>query len=168
MKTITYVEFEKQFQPLQNPFTEDGSYNNCAFETYEPELTFVKQFDNNKIWTLVDGDNENWYIIPGYHFVNRQNYFVTEIPWEDENIEVDDNERIKIKDAVEAGLEFAKSIGITLNESGLDISYFDKFKTETITIGDAKYHLIDYLESLNINLTSEQEDEIHNFYSQLV
>ena len=165
---ITFEEFEETYKPIKNPFVQDSSYDGCMFETYGVELAHVREQDIKNIWTLIDAENENWYIVPGFHIVNRFGYFICEIPWESEEIEVDDNEHIKIKEAVEAGLEFAKYIGITLNESGLDNFYFDKFKTETITVGDAKYHLIDYLESLNINLTSEQEDEIHNFYNELV
>ena len=134
------------------------------FDLFKDEL---QQISNYFIWTEISCENEEFYIIPGFHWVNKFRVFVTEIPWENENIEVDDNEHIKIKDAVEAGLEFTQSIGFTLNEASLDHWYFDEFKEETLTTGDAKYHLIDYLENLEIYLTSEQEDKLHDFYSQL-
>lgn len=171
MKTITYEIWVDEYLPKKNEFDNNAPYEGMMFETYGAELDYVLKLANsgklNHIWTLINGENENTWIVPGYSIVDRMGYFVTDNAWEDENIEVDDNEHIKVKDAVEVGIEFAQSIGFTLNEASLDHWYFDEFKEETITVGDAKYHLIDYLESLDINLTSEQEDEIHNYYSQL-
>lgn len=59
------------------------------FETYGPELDFVQSQEANKIWTIVDGDNDNTFYMAGYHLVNRIGYFVTEVPWQtgDEEIE---------------------------------------------------------------------------------
>ena len=40
-----------------------------------------------KVWTLEDIGGQ-LIICAGYHLVNRINYFITEVEWEDENIEV--------------------------------------------------------------------------------
>ena len=90
MATITYPEWEQEldaweekYRPIQNHF--DGG---DKFETYGEELEFVLAQDPRCIWTLVDGDDGNLYIVDGYHLVNRINYFVTEVPFEGEFLEV--------------------------------------------------------------------------------
>jgi hypothetical protein len=44
----------------------------------------LKNTDMKYVWTLVDDDNI-WYIIPGYHLVNRIGYFVTKEPWQEDS-----------------------------------------------------------------------------------
>lgn len=51
------------------------------FETFGPELDFVKTQPENTIWTLLDDDDGNPVIIQGFHFVNRIGYYITKIPW---------------------------------------------------------------------------------------
>ena len=75
--------WEEKYQPITNHFEE-----NDKFETYGEELEFVRAQDPRCIWTLVDGDDGNLYIVNGYHLVNRINYFVTEVPFEGEFLEV--------------------------------------------------------------------------------
>jgi len=132
MKTISYEEWVKQYRPIQNPFNKDGTYNNTAFETYGNEIGYITsgEFKQNCIWTLIISDNEEFWIIPGLKYVDRFLYFVTEVPWEDENIQVDNN--------------------------------------ETISVGKAKYSCLEFIENvLGIELTLEQEDMLHDFWSQI-
>ena len=75
----------EKYQPIQNHITQNGD---DKFETYGEELDFVRAQNPQCIWTLVDGDDGNLYIVNGYHLVNRINYFVTEIPFEGEYEEV--------------------------------------------------------------------------------
>jgi hypothetical protein len=92
MTTTTFPEWEQEldaweekYQPLKNHIDSDGF---DKFETYGAELEFVRAQDPRHIWTLVDGDDGNLYIVNGYHLVNRINYFVTEVPFEGEFLEV--------------------------------------------------------------------------------
>ena len=39
-----------------------------------------------KVWTIVEGD-EGMYIIAGFHYVNRNLYFISNEEWTDENEE---------------------------------------------------------------------------------
>ena len=87
MTKMTFDEWVNNYKPLTN----ENSVP-LALETYGEYDKFVREQDPNKIWTLVEGDDGEW-IITGYHWVNRLNYFVTEIPWE-ENGEVE----VPIKD----------------------------------------------------------------------
>jgi hypothetical protein len=104
MSTTTYPAWEQEldaweakYKPVTNHF--DGT---DKFETYGEELEFVRAQDPRCIWTLVDGDDGNLYIVDGYHLVNRINYFITEVPFEDNFLEVpyyiydeeDENENI--------------------------------------------------------------------------
>ena len=88
--TTTYPAWEQEldaweakYKPITNHF--DGT---DKFETYGEELDFVRAQDPRCIWTLVDGDDGNLYIVDGYHLVNRINYFITEVPFEGNFLEV--------------------------------------------------------------------------------
>jgi hypothetical protein len=88
--TIEYPAWEQEldawdakYKPIKNHF--DGS---DKFETCGEELDFVLAQDPKCIWTLVDGDDGNLYIVDGYHLVNRVNYFITEKPFEGSFLEV--------------------------------------------------------------------------------
>lgn len=61
----------------------------CLFETYGEELEFVRSRDPATIWTIVDGDDGDQYIISGYHLVNRIGYLISTKPVPDDlDIEV--------------------------------------------------------------------------------
>jgi len=82
MTTNTYPEWEQeldaweqQYRPIKNRLNGE-------------ELDFVMAQDPRCIWTLVDGDDGNLYIVSGYHLVNRINYFVTEVPYEGNGMDV--------------------------------------------------------------------------------
>lgn len=85
--TITEDEFDATY-PLRpnhlNPnatwATDDGP--GCLFETYGAELDFVQSQDESTVWTLVDGDDGDQYLVSGYHYVNRIGYLISTIPVE--------------------------------------------------------------------------------------
>jgi len=88
-KKLTIEEWEAKYRPVVNPNAEDE----CSadrFETYGEDLEFVLKTANatpKKVWTLEDIDGQ-LIICTGYHLANRINYFITELEWEDDNIEV--------------------------------------------------------------------------------
>jgi hypothetical protein len=44
----------------------------------------AQNYPDNHVWTVVDSDDGSQLIaIPGYHFINRIDYMVTEQPWDD-------------------------------------------------------------------------------------
>jgi hypothetical protein len=83
-KFYTYDAWFETFKPITNSIRNNKDY---PFETYGEEFDVVKQADEKHIWTEVDGD-EGCYIVAGFHFVNRIQYYITENPWEDEYTEV--------------------------------------------------------------------------------
>jgi hypothetical protein len=76
-------------------FTGDPDFNwedepGCEgrMETYSPYVDQVQeQCEKNikKVWTIVDGDEDDrMYAIPGFHYVNRFLYFISNEEWENE------------------------------------------------------------------------------------
>lgn len=96
----------REFQPVKNPFGDSG-IDGVLIDNYEdpkvheyifgkitgrsknPQgLSMVEHDESGKrgpencfLWTVVTGDDDNWYIVPGYHFVNRLGYIICKVPW---------------------------------------------------------------------------------------
>lgn len=50
-------------------------------ETFGSDLEAVQAADPMTVWTIVEGDEtENQYLLPGFHFVNRIGYVLSEKP----------------------------------------------------------------------------------------
>ena len=94
MTEITEDEFDAQYPLVTNHINPHASWvtgdgPGCLFETYGEELDFVRRQDPRTIWTFVDGDDGNQYVISGYHLVNRIGYLISTVPFpEDASIEV--------------------------------------------------------------------------------
>jgi hypothetical protein len=86
--TLTWNEWVEQFRPMHNKFSKDP--DNLMFETFGEEVAFVTKFaDQNKVWTYLDTDGGS-VTVEGMHYVNRIGYYVTEVPYvEDDSYEVD-------------------------------------------------------------------------------
>jgi hypothetical protein len=88
--------WEEKYQPIKNHFSQPqgefaDEFVEDKFETYGEELEYVLKIANsepNRVWTLVDGDDGNMYIVNGYHLVNRINYFITANAFDGEFLEV--------------------------------------------------------------------------------
>lgn len=66
-----------------------GESGGCLFETDGEEFEFIRRQDPLNVWTLVDGDDGDMYVISGLHFVNRVGYLLSTIPVpEDTTIQV--------------------------------------------------------------------------------
>lgn len=84
------TEWETKYKPTINRFDSNASWqdeagNGIMFETYDIELEWVRTQPNENVWTYIDGDNGELLLIAGFHIVNRIGYFVTEVPWDNEN-----------------------------------------------------------------------------------
>jgi hypothetical protein len=87
---MTYDYWVDNFKPIKNTVSKYPDDSLIHFETYGDEVEAVKQayeINPKTIWTEVDGDSGT-YIVAGYHFVNRINYYITENQWEDEFTEI--------------------------------------------------------------------------------
>ena len=84
--------WEHKYKPIANHINCDAAWctdddGGIMFETYGEELEFVKAQPIKNIWTWVDGDTGTW-LVSGFHVVNRVGYFVTEIPYEEELVQI--------------------------------------------------------------------------------
>ncbi len=73
-------EFDRKYEPLNSPSV-DWEY------PYWEADEIVGQKDNH-VWTVLHGDVDRLYIVPGIHRVNQFAFMVTRKPWKDKNIEV--------------------------------------------------------------------------------
>jgi len=80
---LTEEQFDAQFPLRTNHLDGNASYNGCMFETYGPELAFVREQDPDCIWTLMTDDDGLLCLASGCHFVNRLGYLISIVPVED-------------------------------------------------------------------------------------
>src|ERR1700733_2815397 len=91
---ISEDEFHAMYPLITNHINPNATWAlgdgpGCLFETFGEELDFVGSQDPRTIWTLVDGDDGNQYIISGYRLVSRIGYLISTVPFpEDACIEV--------------------------------------------------------------------------------
>lgn len=82
---LEYGAWLDQFKPISKPGTD-----HIAFDTHS-DWEFLKTQAPNKIWTLVDcPDSGDAVIVNGCRFVNRLEYYVTEVshnPDDEYNVE---------------------------------------------------------------------------------
>jgi hypothetical protein len=77
-------EWSERYTPIKNHLDDNASGDGFMFETYGPEVEFVKAQPSDRIWTLIDADGRE-YVIAGWHWVNRLGYFITTKPFADES-----------------------------------------------------------------------------------
>lgn len=171
--TITYEKFVETYKPIKNHIIQDAPYNGCMFETYGNQLKYIKEsgHTDKHVWTLLECNNEEFWIVPGYYIINRLGYFITEIPWESKNMQVNDNEMCTIEEAINHCISFGEmqfNVGFDKDDvsqhfnENLDLAFEGE-----MTIGRAKYIAIDYFEDRLGEDIEKFENELHNYYSQL-
>lgn len=164
-----YETWVDEYLPKENQFDSNAPYEGTMFETYGVELDYILNLANsgklNHIWTLIDGENENSWIVPGYSIVNRLGYFVTDNAWENENIEVDDNEYLTREECIKICFSFWKENGFEFDLNQIK-NFYEK---ESYTVGEAKYIAMDVYTQITgqDELSFEQKDNIHDYYSNL-
>lgn len=78
---MTFDAWHEKYQPITNGITKYPSGNDYdMFETYGAELDFVSATDPHYVWTEVQADM-CMLLVPGLAFINRLGYYVTRIPW---------------------------------------------------------------------------------------
>lgn len=79
-----FDQWVEQYRPITNPTGDSGFFvdDKCLmFETYGDDLAVVEKArreNPDKVWTVVEGDDNELYLGNGYHYVNRIGYFITE------------------------------------------------------------------------------------------
>ena len=71
--------FYEYFKPYRHPDACHDIWGGLGLETFGKDLDIVRKLDVSYLWTVLEGGsgNDQW-ITPGYHFVNRICYLVTE------------------------------------------------------------------------------------------
>lgn len=119
---IQYDDWKEKYIPIENELVDDSPYSKTMFETYGKEIEFVLTYKHENIWTLIDGDQNNSWIVPGYHMVNILGYFITKTPWTDEDILVNDNELINVNKCSKIGLDFIRE-HLNIHETSIKESF---------------------------------------------
>jgi hypothetical protein len=88
---MTEDEFDAQYPLLVNHLNPRASWafnddRGCLFETYGEELAFVREQDSRTVFTLVDGDDGDLYVLSGLHYVNRIGYLISSTPVPDDTV----------------------------------------------------------------------------------
>ncbi len=67
------------FVPYRHPKSLHDIWGGHGLETFGADLELVRSLDENYLWTVVEsGCNADQWITPGFHYVNRICYLVTE------------------------------------------------------------------------------------------
>ena len=80
---MNYEQWFDTYRPIPNPLDANASMDGCMFETFGPEVEFVRKADDHNVWTLLDCGGTA-IVASGYHFVNRIGYFITQNPFTDD------------------------------------------------------------------------------------
>ena len=77
----TLDEWIEKYKPLK-----DKNGNLILFDTYGGEIQYVKNQIENNVWTFQEGEEDNTFsIIHGLFRFNSLGYFITEIPYNQNN-----------------------------------------------------------------------------------
>lgn len=112
MKKISFDDFIEKYKPIKNHLDDNASFGGTMFETFGDEVQHVVKIANEtpkKVWTFITDEGD--FIVSGYHLVNRNGYFITEIEADDEGVKTalnDSNEYGLKPEEQELFVEFAK------------------------------------------------------------
>lgn len=79
---MTFDEWRKKYQPVENHLDGNASFDGRMFETFGKELKHVLSQPKEMVWTWVD-DGEHSSITNGYCLINRQGYFIASKPYDE-------------------------------------------------------------------------------------
>jgi hypothetical protein len=82
-QTTSFDEWWDTYKPIAQ---RNGEYR---YETFGDELRVVMNTPPTYVWTEVEVEGEG-IIVNGFARVNRLNYYITQVPWTQESIEVHD------------------------------------------------------------------------------
>ena len=77
--SMSYEQWALKYEPMPNHIDSQSGDGLFTFETFGAELEYVLSIaktEPKRVWTLIEAD-QGLYIVDGYHYVNRLNYFIT-------------------------------------------------------------------------------------------
>jgi hypothetical protein len=94
-----YRKYHPEYNQILKEGKEESEFENmaplggCLYETYGEEVDHVlnegQKNGFKNVWTVIhsDGRSSAWYVVAGWHFVNRIGYLITKEEWQDGNEE---------------------------------------------------------------------------------
>lgn len=86
---LSFDEFEERYSTIENPY-QDESYM-FSYDEDDAEDLYIETRAENYVWSIIE-DDDGRTIVPGKRIVNRVGYYVTEKPWWNKYIVVNDAE----------------------------------------------------------------------------
>ena len=89
MKKIDYFDWIEKYKPMTNPDIDKTLIDFCWSNRANDEIV-AKAVKESRIWTKLDCEaidkhgDETMVIASGKHYVNRMEYYITEIPYTEE------------------------------------------------------------------------------------
>lgn len=85
-------DWAEKYKPLAAPIQGSGfsfGDDDTLIDGHRPEeVAALIAAGDDRIWTVIDGDEGDTVIVSGRHFVNRVGHIITEEPWGPEDVEV--------------------------------------------------------------------------------
>ena len=78
--TLHEDAFYAYFKPYRHPEAQHSIWGGYGLENYGKDFEVVRRLSPDFVWTVVDGENDEQWITPGIHYVNRICYLVSEVP----------------------------------------------------------------------------------------
>jgi len=69
--TLHEDAFYAFFRPYRHPKSHDDVWGGIGLETFSEDVKLVKSLPASHLWTVVDGDDGDQWILTGIHTVNR-------------------------------------------------------------------------------------------------
>ena len=68
------------FKPIPQSNSQFGTWGGFGLETYGEDLRIIRNHDPDFVWTVVDGDSGDQWLVSGVQYVNRTCHLITEQP----------------------------------------------------------------------------------------
>ena len=73
--------FYEHFKPYRHPKAKYDIWGGHGLETFGSDLNLVRRHPPDYVWTVLEnGFSDDYWIVPGIHYVNRICYLLTELP----------------------------------------------------------------------------------------
>jgi len=86
---MEYWSWVEKYKPMVNHLTGEGE----RYETYGEDEAYIFLQDERHVWTELDDGT----IVSGCHYVNRFNYYITQLAWQD-FVEVYDEQFLELEE----------------------------------------------------------------------
>jgi hypothetical protein len=71
-----FDDFRERYTLVKNPYDPSAGLGGYAFGCFGDEWTMVQNAAPENLWTLIECE-DLWWISPGFHYVNRLGYLLT-------------------------------------------------------------------------------------------